>query len=346
VSRRGIVARVLPLLILATMTRPVGAEPVTLRMAAIAPDGTAWARELKALARDVEQGSRGEVRIKWYLGGIAGDELAALDRVKRAQLDGEAGAIFCQRLAPTLRALRLVGVYQNRQEALYVIGRLQPTLDEEFKKAGFVNLGVGVVGNDVLFSNAPVRSMAELRNGRYWVWSLDPIWQATLPELGARMTATAVEDAAAAFGAHKVEGFFAVPSAALAFQWSTQAKYFADLGAAMLPGCLVVSNAAYDPLSTEQKQALTAAAGKFGHRFDGMSEDLEKQLKGGLFEKQGLIKVPVSPQFRAEFLAAAHAARKKLGETLVPAPLMAQIEQLLAEYRAHHVTTTPAREGR
>ena len=66
------------------------AEPVTLRMAAIAPDGTEWARALKAFAQEVETQSKGELRMKWYLGGMAGDELTALDRIKRGQLDGEA----------------------------------------------------------------------------------------------------------------------------------------------------------------------------------------------------------------------------------------------------------------
>ena len=110
--------RVLALvLLLATVKTTAAGDAGSLRMAAIAPDGTAWARELKALARDVEAQSNGELRIKWYLGAIAGDELTALERVKRAQLDGEAGASFCQRLAPPLRAARLVGMYQSHQEA-------------------------------------------------------------------------------------------------------------------------------------------------------------------------------------------------------------------------------------
>src|SRR3954453_10187849 len=83
------------------------AEPIKLRMAAIAPEGTAWARELHALARDIETHTNGAVSMKWYLGGIAGDELTAVDRVRRGQLDGVGGALFCTRLAPSLWVLRL-----------------------------------------------------------------------------------------------------------------------------------------------------------------------------------------------------------------------------------------------
>jgi TRAP-type C4-dicarboxylate transport system substrate-binding protein len=324
-------------LLLLTLTATAAGDPITLRMAAIAPDGTAWARELKALARDVEVLSAGELRIKWYLGGIAGDELGALERVKRAQLDGEAGAIFCQRLAPSLRAARLVGVYQSRDEAVYVMTRLKPRLDEEFRLSGFANLGEAVFGSDVLFSHKPIHSMAQVRAGRFWVWSLDPIWQATLPQLGAAMAASSLDEAGALFAAGRVDGFFAVPSAALAYQWSTQARYFANLGAAMLPGCVVVSNSAFDPLSNEQKQALTSATAKFIQRFNVMSAQLDEQLISTLFEKQGLTQVPVSPQFRAEFVAAAQAAAQQLGDRLLPGPLYAEVTRMLGDFRAHRV---------
>jgi TRAP-type C4-dicarboxylate transport system substrate-binding protein len=309
------------------------AEPVTLRMAAIAPEGTAWARELRALTRDIELQSGGALRMKWYLGGIAGDELQALDRVRRGQLDGVAGAILCQRLAPALRAARLVGLFQSRDEAIHVIARLKPTLDQEFAKAGFVNLGVSVFGVDVLFSRQPVRSMADLRGKSYWAWSLDPIWQTTLPELGASPVTSNLEGLAPAYAQGRIDGFFVVPSAALAYQWSTQAPYFSDLEASVLPGCLVVATSAIDPLPTEQRQILQAAAAKFLARFNGATRELDSQLVGGLFEKQGMIKVPASPAFKSEFMAAARRARAHLGPKLVPPALAAEVDRLLDDYR-------------
>src|SRR6476646_5054881 len=85
------------------------AEPVTLRLATAVPEGTAWARVGMAFARDVDELTHGEVRVKWYLGGIAGNELQVLDRMKRDQLDGVgSGGVLCQRLAPTMRVTRLV----------------------------------------------------------------------------------------------------------------------------------------------------------------------------------------------------------------------------------------------
>jgi TRAP-type C4-dicarboxylate transport system substrate-binding protein len=312
------------------------AEPVTLRMAAIAPDGTEWARALKAYAQEIETQSKGELRMKWYLGGMAGDELTALDRVKRGQLDGEAGAIFCQRLAPTLRVARAPGLFESREEFIYLMGRLKPTLDEEFRKSGFTNLGEAVFGIDVLFSRQPIRTMDELVASRLWAWNLDPVWTSVANELGMKTIVTSIEEHSPAWRRKAYDSFFCVPSAALAYQWSTEASYVSDLGATALPACLVVSNAAIDPLPNDLKQVLTTASAKFMNRFNEVSEHLDSSLVGGLLEKQGVQKVTVSPDFRAKFNAAARAAAHKLGAALMAPGLFDRVEKMLVDYRAAH----------
>ena len=40
---------------------------------------------------------------------------------------------------------------------------------EEFAKNGFVFLGAAGFGLDILFSRTPVRTLADLRRGRFWI---------------------------------------------------------------------------------------------------------------------------------------------------------------------------------
>ncbi len=42
------------------------AEPVTLRLASVAPEGTAFARELRAFGREVQAATHDTVTVKWY----------------------------------------------------------------------------------------------------------------------------------------------------------------------------------------------------------------------------------------------------------------------------------------
>src|SRR4051795_7702664 len=74
-----------------------------LRFAAVIPQGTNWAREMQAFARDVSLTTNGQVAVKWYLGGIAGDDVEAGKRVARDQLDGVGAGVWqCERWAPSM----------------------------------------------------------------------------------------------------------------------------------------------------------------------------------------------------------------------------------------------------
>ncbi len=310
------------------------AEPRVLRMATIAPEGTSWARELKAYARDIEALTNGELKMKWYLGGIAGDELTAVERIRKGQLDGEAGAIFCQSLASSMRVARIPGLFHDAEEATYVLNRLKGNIDAEMRQSGFANLGAASFGFDVIFSRLPVRTMQDFKKTHFWIWSLDPIWKAMVATMGLQATASPVEAAGHVFEEQKLDAFIAAPTAALAYQWSTQTRYATGLQTAFLPGCMVISNSTFDGLSLEHQQALRVAGAKFFARFNDLNRSMEEQLMGRLFEKQGLQMITPSDQFKREFFEAARQAREKLGDQLAPKELIEKVNVWLTEFRA------------
>jgi TRAP-type C4-dicarboxylate transport system substrate-binding protein len=310
---------------------------VLLRMGTPAPPGTAWAREGHAFERDIAELTHDQVRMKWYLGGIAGNEMEMYDRIKREQLDGIAsGGMLCQRLAPTMRALRIVGLFQSRDESAYVAGRLKESLDAEFLKAGFVNLGELGVGPDVIFSRTPVTTMAELKRTRLWIWDLDNVYREILKEMGLSVVPRPLEGAARDYEERRIDGFIGVPAAALAFQWSTEARYYTDLRPSFLRGCLLIASRAYDQLSVAGQQAVKQSAARAIARLEDVGRTQDEQLLGHLFAKQGLKRVPVSEGFRAEFFASAQAARDRLRNKIVPDALLQRVLAMLADYRAVH----------
>ena len=60
---------------------------------------------------------------------------------------------------------------------------------------------------------------------------------------------------------------------------------------------------------------------------------LDDSLISGLLEKQGVKRLPVPLELRAEFYAAAKEARAKLGAALISPALLASVEKMLVEYR-------------
>ena len=314
-----------------------GAEPVVLRFATAAPDGTAWARLFRVMGRDIEVGSGGNVTTKWYFGGIAGSELQMLERLRKGQLDAVmSGGMLCMKLSPSMRVLRLLGLFQSRDEASYVLGRLRPTIDKELAAAGFHNVGAAGLGSDMMFTRMPINSVAELRAARLWYWDLDEAMREQLQALGGHAIGLPVEDAGRAYEDKRIDGFVAVPSAALAYQWSAAVGYLSELRLGFLPGCMVVTNRAWDALGVDDRTVLTESAAKFQQRLEDMGRRQDAELLGKLFEKQGLKKTPVSAAFTSEFLETARSAREALRDKLIPGDLIDKVTGWVADYRAEY----------
>ncbi|HEY2747605.1 MAG TPA: TRAP transporter substrate-binding protein DctP [Polyangia bacterium] len=311
-----------------------GDEPIVVRMAAIAPEGTGWARELKAMSREVEATTHGNVRLKWYLGGIAGDETTALGRVKRGQIDGAAGALFCGGLSPTLAVTRVAGLVQSRDEALHLLNHLRPQVEEDFKKRGFVALALGNFGNDIIFLRDRVDSFAELRKRPLWIWDAETVLKRQMQLMGLRMMPAPIDQLTPMYDAAKIDGMFVLPTAALAFQWTTRAKYFIEVRGSMLAGCMVIAQRAFDQLDLSDQQSLLAAGSRFGARFEELGKREDALLLGGMLEKQGVHRLSGSEGLRSAFLEAASAARAQLDDSVIPSQLLKESLDLLATYRA------------
>jgi TRAP-type transport system periplasmic protein len=328
--------RALALLLLALLTADArAAEPRSLKLAAISPDGTLWSRELRTTAQEIEAKTDGAVRIKLYLGAVAGDETEVAARIGKGQLDavGSAG-VMCDQVSPTLRAISIPGLFATRAEAFAVSQKLRPTMDDEAQKAGFALLGVATLGQDVLFTRTPVRSLAELRTLRLWRWDGDDAGIATTRAMGLHVVPTPVHEALAAMEAGRVDGFMAIPTAALAFQWSTRTRYLTILRAGHLNGCILVANRAFDRLAIEHQQIVRAAVSTMAARLEEISGREDETLVDSLFARQGLQVAAPSPSFRADFFAAAEKARATLSDAVVSHVVIARVLKALAEVRA------------
>jgi TRAP-type C4-dicarboxylate transport system substrate-binding protein len=319
-----------------------GADPRTvLRFATVAPDGTAWARELRAFSRDLETQTHGGLTAKWYFGGIAGDDVEVGARIQRGQLDGVAsGGMLCQNLSPSMRVMRVHGVFQSREEGAFVLSRLGSTLTDEFARSGYTLLTLSGLGPEVVFLRRPIRTFEELRRIKMWRWNLDEIGLLSARELGETVVALPVEEAARAYDERRIDGFFGIPTAALAFQWTARPLYLLDLHTSYLWGCLAMTSRTFARLSAEQQQALRASGAKLARRFEEVGAQQDDALLNGLFARQGVRSLALEPQMQRDFLAAAHDARERLGDKLLPRALLERVLALLADYRAEHRTTS------
>ena len=120
-----------------------------------------------------------------------------------------------------------------------------------------------------------------------WLWSLDDVLRTQLGAMGVNVVPLPVEGSARAYDEGKVDSFVGLPSAALAFQWSTQARYVIDLRVGYLTGCLLFSRRAWDTLSHDDQQACESAAAKLQVRIQETTRTMDESLLSGLFAQAG-----------------------------------------------------------
>jgi TRAP-type C4-dicarboxylate transport system substrate-binding protein len=321
------------------LTLLVGAAPVraevVLRMASVAPDGTAYAREIKALANEVLLATHGEVRLKLYLSGITGDEEEMAARMKRGQLDAVASAgMMCRAAAPTLRVLQLPGLVENREELRWLVQQMHSTFEEEAKQAGIVMPAAAVLGPQIIMSSHPVRNLEDFKHERMWMWDLDRAGIAVFRGIGINVVPVPVHLASQAKDQNLFDGFIALPSASLAFQFALKSRYLSDVKMGYLTACIIVSQSAFDTLPIEHQKSLRSIIAKYSLHTDEVMEVQDNQLLSGLFEKQGLRSVPWPPGQREEMLRRMRATYKTLPADLVPHEPLLRVLQLLDDYRA------------
>ena len=164
---------------------------------------------------------------------------------------------------------RVAGLVQSRAEALHLLNHLRPRIDAEFKNDGFVNLVIGNFGNDIMFLRDRADSFAELRKRPLWIWNADTVLQRQMALMGLNMVPAAVDELSPLYDDGKIDGMFVIPTAALAFQWTTRAKYFLDLRGSMLAGCMTMSQKAYDSLELRRPAGAARGGGQVRHALRG-----------------------------------------------------------------------------
>ena len=311
------------------------AETHVIRIATVAPQGSSWAHEIELFGRAVENRSHGSVRLKFYFDAKAGNELEVKQRIERGQLDGTgSGGMMCNEVAPSMKVLRLTGLFQTAGEASYVVGRLTPRFEKEAEARGYTLLALASLGGSTIFSRKPVKSIDQLRKVKLWRWESDEIGNAIATSMGFDVVPLPLEKAARAFDDGKVEAFYSIPTAALAFQFYVQAPYILSLTGDFLYGCLVVRSGVLDELGDSEREIIQSESAKFAMRLAELTRRQDAELlDGGIFGRQGGKLLAVSSKFRADFNQATRQAREQLDDRLVAKTLIKEVVTMLAEYR-------------
>lgn len=232
----------------------ITAHATTIKVATLTPDGTALMKSMRSAAKEISKATDGRVNIKFYPGGVMGNETAILRKMRINQLQG--AIISSGSLDNTYSDVSIYGMpflFNSHEEALYVRDKMDHLILEGLAKGGLTSYGIAESGFAYILSNNPVKSISDLRKQTFWV-----------PDnTSARNAAKAFKlqpiplpfgDVLAGLQTNLVNAIAISPIAAIALQWHTQVKYLTDMPLLYGWGTLVISERALKKLKAPDKK--------------------------------------------------------------------------------------------
>ncbi len=317
------------------LARVCGTKPAKheFRIAALAPERSAWGKAFRSAARELEEQTDGQVKLKLYLGGIQGDERTVLRKMRIGQLHG--AVLMGQGLSvvcPDSLALSLPLLFADQEEVEFVFDGTRADLENLCREKGYEALVWPQIGFSYLFSQDRVTTMKSLRRSKPWLMQDDVLSQSLYDAIDVTAVPTGVGNVLTGLQTGLIRTIFAPPAGLIALQWHTRVKYRLDLKIAYSFGVLVISKRKWDRLPGEFQGVMRSLLRK---RNVELNKKIQVQNADALrvIKKQGIETITVVAGTREELLR----ATEKVGESLVGKSLsrdvLEKVKALRAEYR-------------
>ena len=231
---------------------------VVIKIATLAPEGSAWMNLFHKWQARVEQRSEGRLKIKFYAGGVMGDERDVIRKMHAGQLSGAAiTGIGLAMINPEVRALEASRTYAELDHARE---RLDPLLRKKFDEKGYLLMGWGDVGPVHIFSQRPIKSLDDLRQTKLWHVRRRSVDQADVRCARAARRADGRARGAAVAGDGRIDAFFGSPLSTVALQWSAHARYVTSAVIGMATGATVMTKKAWGEIEPRDQQIIVEEA--------------------------------------------------------------------------------------
>jgi TRAP-type C4-dicarboxylate transport system substrate-binding protein len=246
-------------LVAAGLVSPVGAEgnKTFIKFATLAPEGSGWMNEMHLLDKELQKATGGEVAFKFYAGGVSGDEMDVIRKMRIGQVHG-AGftGVGLGDILPEVRVLDLPFLFRADKEVEHIYETMNDHFAKQFESKGYILLGWVPVGWVHFFSNHPIQSAHDLRHSKPWMWEGDPLVREAYSALEVAPLPLSITDVLLSLQTGIIDTVYSSPVGALALQWFTKVKYMSELRMGNASGAVLITKKIFDKLSPEHQKAL------------------------------------------------------------------------------------------
>lgn len=307
---------------------------VVVKLGTLAPQGSVWHDILREMGDKWREISGGQVQVKIFAGGVAGDEPDMVRKMRIGQLQAAAlTSVGLGNIDKSTQALHIPMAISSYEELDYVRDRISDRLQAALKEKGFVVLNWGDAGWVHFFVQKPAPRVADLKAMKLFAWAGDPSAVDLAKDAGFHPVPLATTDVLSSLQTGMINAFDVTPLSALSMQWFTSCKYMLDLKWAPLTGATIISQKTWDKIPADLQPKLLQAAQEAGKKLREQIRKLEKDAVDAMV-KRGLQVVPVPPEAEKEWHDLAEKLYPRIRGDLVPADYFDLVLKLRDEYRA------------
>ena len=311
-----------------------GLQAKTLKIATLAPAGTNWMKAMKAGAKVIKQRTEGRVKLKFYPGGVMGNDQSVHRKIKIGQLHG--GAFTPGGLAgvdSSIQALGLPMLFNSLEEVDFVREKIDPVLKRQMEDRGFVILGITEGGFAQILSKQPMRDMASIRSSKVWMPEGDRIGQTVFRALGITPISLPISDVFTGLQTGLIETVAVNPSSAIAFQWHSSTAYMTEVPISYIVGVLAVNKKVFDKLTAADRQVVREEMGKVFEHLDKQNR-LDNEAAKNALRNQGITFVSPDPGEVEQWRSVSEKSiDSMLDNGVISAEVVGQVRQHLRNFR-------------
>jgi TRAP-type C4-dicarboxylate transport system substrate-binding protein len=304
-----------------------------LKIATLAPEGSAWMNLFEEINADIMQQTDNRVRFRVYAGGVLGDEADVLRKMFVGQIHGAViTASSLTRILPDMDVLQVPFLFQDYAEVDYLLSNMDAYFRSGMEKNGYVMLGWSEGGFVRLMSTVPVVTLDDLRKAKVWVWEEAPMTRAIFKEAGVSGIPLSMPDVLVGLQTGLVEVVYVPPAGAISLQWFTKTKYITDVPLMYITGVIIVKKSAFDQLSIDD-QAIVRQS--FDRQQQRMKKTVREKNRSALqvMTDSGIQLLGVSKEEIEKYKEITKRAIKQPGSTSFSEETLKRVETYLETFR-------------
>lgn len=311
------------------------ANAAVLKIATVTPEGSSWMKDMRASAKEIQELTEGRVQIKYYGGGVMGNDNKVLGKIRIGNLHGGAFTPSAlQKIYPDINLYGLPLTFESNEELAYVRARMDRTIEDGLEEAGFVNFGFAAGGFAMIMSNEPVTNLSDLKGKKVWVPEGDTISYASMEALSLSPVTLPLTDVLTGLQTGLIDIVFMSPIGALVLQWHTKVKFITDLPIAYTMGFMAIDKKAFGKISSADQEIVRQVMTRTYQQLNDANLDDNKEALQALLNT-GIEQVAIAENEIGEIRSILGKSNRDMAErgdySLV---LYERMLQYLEEYRA------------